>query len=83
MEIWKLEILIKKDTESQNLQLASGSQPVNVDKTAENEDTIIQSNNLYSAMDNLIKRFKTQDSGMKLLISEISNLKATQTLTRS
>jgi len=34
-------------------------------------------------MENLIKRFKTQDNGIKLLISEISNLKAAQPLTRS
>lgn len=41
-------------TESPNAQSASGSQPVSVDKTAGNQDTIIESNNLYSAMDNLI-----------------------------
>lgn len=70
-------------TESLTGQSASGSKPANVDKTAEIADNNIESNNLYEAMENLIKRFKTQDSGIKLLISEISNLKAAQSLTRS
>jgi len=69
-------------TECLTGQSASGSQPANVDKTAEIEDNIIESNNLYTAMDSLIKRFKTQNSSIKLLISEISNLKAAQPLTR-
>jgi len=63
--------------------LKSNTLTANVDKTAEIEDNILESNNLYTAMDNLIKRFKTQDSGIKLLISEISNLKAAQPLARS
>lgn len=64
-------------TESPTGQSASGSQPANVDKTAG------ETNNIYSAMENLIKRFKTQDSGIKMLMTEISNLKAVQTTTRS
>lgn len=69
-------------------QAPMGTQPgvqtcASEDKPTEKVDIVIDSNNLYAAMENLIQRFKTQDRGIKLLISEISNLKATQTLTRS